>query len=103
MTRKNKISYMSMKEFEEEFFVSNPDNIRAYLNAAISDYLFDGNKEGLLKALSKAMKWAKVSNVATKSQLSRQGIYNAIRPGAHPEFTTVLSMLHGAGFHVTVS
>ena len=98
MTKKNKITLMKMPEFEKLFFKNNAEQIRAFLNVAIEEYLQNKNKEEFLQALALAVKWAGVSNVASKSNLTRQGIYNAIKTNANPSFTTVMSMLHGVGF-----
>lgn len=102
MTKKNNITLVPMEEFDKRFFINNPEGIRSFLNVAIKEYLFNHNKTEISNALALAMKWAKVSNVATKSQLSRQGIYKAIRPNANPTFTQVISMLHGAGFDIHI-
>lgn len=103
MTKKNKISLLPMEEFDKRFFINKPEAIREFLNVAIEDYVYNHNKQEFLEALAMAMKWAKVSNVATKAQLTRQGIYKAMRPNSNPSFTTVLSMLQGAGFTLKVT
>lgn len=103
MTNKNKISFATKEDFEKEFFVNKPEAIRAFLNVALEDYLYDHNKAEFFQALALAMKWAKVSNVATKAQLTRQGVYKAIRPNSNPSFTTVISMLQGAGFGIKIT
>lgn len=100
--KKNKVSFITLEELDAEVFINNPERIIAYLNVAIEDYLFNHNQTELSQALALAMKWANVSNVATKSQLSRQGIYKAIRQNANPSFSTVIKMLHGAGFGIQV-
>lgn len=103
MTKKNKISLTTLEDLDNEVFVNKPEAIRAYLNVAIEEFLYNHDQTDFTKALSLAMKWAKVSNVATKAQLSRQGIYKAIRCNSNPSFTTVLRMLQGAGFSLKVT
>lgn len=103
MPKKNKVSFATLEELDQKVFVNKPEAIRAFLNVALEDYMYDHNKAEFFKALAMAMKWAKVSNVATKAQLTRQGVYKAIRPNSNPSFTTVISMLQGAGFGIKIT
>ena len=102
MTRKSSYSLVPMEEFDKRFFINNPEAIRTFINVAIEDYLKDGNQKELSEALSLVVKWVGASNLARKTNMSRQGIYNAVKPTTKPAFSTVLNMLHGAGFRLTV-
>nr|QGT50643.1 hypothetical protein Elusimicrob1349_1130 [uncultured Elusimicrobia bacterium] len=102
MTKKPKISFLTLEEVDREFFENKPENIRSFLNVAIEEYMADGDKAAFMDALAVVAKYAGISKVAGKSGLTRQGIYKAVRPGARPAFTTVLDILHGAGFSLKV-
>ena len=102
MNNKNKVSFMTLEELDNELFVGNPKAIRAFFNVAIEEYLKDGDKSALADALSLVVKWSGASNLARKTKLSRQSIYNATKPNTAPSFTTVVNMLHAAGFRLTL-
>ena len=102
MTKKPVISFMTLDELDRKFFENQPENLRAFLNVAIEEYMADGNKAAFMDALAVVAKWAGVGKVAGKGGLTRQGVYKALRPGARPAFTTVLDILHGAGFSLKV-
>ena len=102
MTKKDKISFGTTEELDQAVFVNNPKAIRAFINVAIEDYLKDGDKKELSESLDLVVKWIGASKLARKTGMSRQGIYNAVKPKTEPAFTTVLNMLHSAGFRFTV-
>ncbi|MDR1123266.1 MAG: hypothetical protein LBL61_01365 [Elusimicrobiota bacterium] len=99
----NKITFRTLDEFEKDVFVNDPERIEAYLNETLAEYAKTGNREDFFKGVAKVVKWIGISNVATKARLSRQGVHKAIKATSSPSFTTVLSVLHGAGFNFKVN
>ncbi len=102
MPQDNKVSFATMEDLDNRFFVGNPKAIRAFFNVAVEEYLKDGDKAALADALALVVKWSGASNLARKTKLSRQSIYNATKPTTSPSFTTVVNMLHAAGFRLTL-
>ncbi|MDR0646556.1 MAG: hypothetical protein LBG46_06365 [Elusimicrobiota bacterium] len=99
----NKATLKTLDEFEKDVFVNDPQRIEAYLNETLREYAKTGRKEDFFKGIAKVVKWIGISNVATKARLSRQGVHKAIKATSSPSFTTVLSVLHGAGFNFQVN
>ena len=102
-TKKPKISFMTHEEFEKKLIAKDAGVIEAYFNETLADYAKTGNKEDFFKGIATVVKWIGVASVATKARISRQGVYKAIRATSNPSFTTVLSVLHGAGFDLKVN
>lgn len=103
MTKKNKISFVTLEELDRKLFVNKPENVLAFLNVALAEYRRDGNRRAFLDALALVAKWVGVSKIAQKSGMTRQGVYKAIKPGSRPSFLTVLDLLQSAGFTFKVN
>jgi DNA-binding phage protein len=101
--KKSEIGLMSQEEFEKKLIAKDPGIIESYFNETLAEYAKTGNKEDFFKGVAKVVKWVGVANVAAKAHLSRQGVYKAIRADSSPSFTTVLGVLHGAGFNFKVN
>lgn len=103
MADKDNVSFKGMDDFEKRYFAGNPAAIRDFLNVALEDYIENGDKAEFLNCVAMAVKWAGASSIASKGRISRQGIYKAIKPASNPAFTTIVDILHGAGFSFKIT
>ncbi len=82
-----------------------------YLNtsdpAMIGDYLqvmLDENGvEGLQRALADVAKAQGMTEIARKTNLSRQNLYKALAPGSAPKFETIKKVVEALGCHLKVA
>lgn len=74
-----------------------------YLQTALDDYQNDGNTEALLLALRYlAMAQGGVSELAKKTNLSRETLYRTLSKHGNPKLQTLGLLLSGLGFRLVV-
>lgn len=79
--------------------LDSEEMIAGYLSAAAEDE--DPNV--LLAALAHAVKARGMMQVAKDAGLSRESLYKALKPGAHPRFETVRAVLRALGVKLAMS
>jgi probable addiction module antidote protein len=66
--------------------------------------VFDDGDPGLINhALGIVARSKGMAEIARKTKLGRQSLCKALSPDGHPEFATVLSVVHALGLKLTVS
>ncbi|MBU0501368.1 MAG: putative addiction module antidote protein [Gammaproteobacteria bacterium] len=83
MTLKTKIA--DLPEFDMAEQLRDEEDIAAYLNLVIEE----GDASELAHALGVAARARGMSEIAKASGLTREALYKALRPNAHPRFDTV--------------
>jgi len=79
----NKISEMS--DFDMAAHLKSEEDIAAYLTIVIED----GDPGELAHALGVAARARGMTEVANAAGISRESLYKALRPNAHPRFDTI--------------
>ena len=77
----------------------NEADIAAYLNAALSD----GDPSIIAAALGDIARARGVSGIARKAGLGRESLYKSLSPQGHPEFATILKVVHALGLKLTAA
>jgi probable addiction module antidote protein len=90
---------LEFEPFDISERLDSGEMIAGYLNAAEEDE--DPNV--LLGALAHAAKARGMMQVAQDAGLSRESLYKAMRPGAHPRFETIQAVLRALGVKLSVS
>src|SRR5512138_3620664 len=83
MTRK--ISVESLPEFDLARQLENEADIAAYITMVIEE----GDAAELAHALGVAARARGMTEIAQAAGLTREALYKALRPGAHPRFETI--------------
>lgn len=95
MTRKIKIS--ELPDFDMAEYLGNEADIAAYLNIVLEE----GDSSELAHALGVAAKARGMADVAEASDLTREALYKALRPGAQPRFDTIARVCTALGVKLT--
>lgn len=84
--------------FDSADYLNDAEAIAAYLDA----YLEDSTPEELRSALNTVARSHGVSDLASRSGVTRAGIYKALGQDGNPSFETVRSILSAMGLRLTV-
>jgi probable addiction module antidote protein len=85
--------------FDSADYLNSAEAIAAYLDA----YLEDATPEELRGALSNVARSHGVSDLASRSGITRAGIYKALGEGGNPSFETIRSILAAMGLRLSVA
>lgn len=91
MTHKIRIS--ELPEFDVTAYLGDDQAIAEYLTAVLED----GDPALLTAALGDVARARGMTDIARLSGLSRESLYKALRPNAHPRMETVLRVLTAMG------
>ncbi|MFA6972226.1 MAG: addiction module antidote protein [Gallionella sp.] len=83
MTRKIRIA--DLPDFDMAEYLKSEEDIAAYLTMVIEE----GDVSELAHALGIAARARGMSEIAEQSGLTREALYKALRPNAHPRFDTI--------------
>ncbi|SMP83226.1 probable addiction module antidote protein [Desulfonatronum zhilinae] len=91
MTKQIKVS--ELPDFDPAEYLHDEEDIAAYLTA-----ILDENDPALLAAaLGDVARARGMTMIAKTSGLSREALYKALRPNAHPRFETVAKVCSALG------
>jgi probable addiction module antidote protein len=91
------------KSYEESLFkrLQDPELAEAYLEAALEAYEEDGHTDALLLAMRDvAAAQGGVGQLAKRTTVSREHLYDILASKHQPRLDTVLSILSALGFRV---
>jgi probable addiction module antidote protein len=80
-----KINISVLPEFDMASHLTNDEDIAAYLTLVIEE----GDASELAHALGVAARARGMSEVAKAAGITREALYKALRPKAHPRFDTI--------------
>ena len=80
-----KIHISALPEFDMAGHLTNEEDIAAYLTMVIEE----GDASELAHALGVAARARGMSEVAKTAGITREALYKALRPKAHPRFDTI--------------
>jgi probable addiction module antidote protein len=97
MTTK-KVRIQDLPVFDAADYLDSEESIAEYLRSILEE-----NDAGLLAAaLGDIAKARGMSEIARASGMTREALYKALRPGAHPRVETVSQVLSALGLRLTV-
>jgi len=79
-------------------YLDSPDMIHEYLKATIEE----GDPQALIIALGNVARAVGMSEIARKTNLSRQNLYKALSPNSSPKFDTIKKVIDALGCKLTV-
>jgi len=83
MTKKNRIA--DLPEFDMAKQLRSEEDIAAYVTMVIEE----GDSSELAHALGIAARARGMSEIAQSAGITREALYKALRPDAHPRFDTI--------------
>lgn len=94
MTRKIRVD--DLPEFDMARHLKTEEDIAAYITMVIEE----GDAAELAHALGVAAKARGMADVAQAAGLTREALYKALRPGAHPRFDTISRVCNALGIRL---
>jgi probable addiction module antidote protein len=80
-----KIHISTLPDFDMAKYLASEEEIAAYLTMVIEE----GDASELAHALGVAARARGMSEVASAAGITREALYKALRPNAHPRFETI--------------
>ena len=97
MTKKIKLSELA--EFDPSKYLDDDEAIADYIRQAIED----GDPGLLAAALGDVARARGMTQVAQSAGLTREALYKALRPEAHPHFDTIQKVCKALGVKLTAT
>ena len=89
---------VTTKKWDASQYLDSPEMIHEYLQAAFAE----GDSALLLAAIGNVAKAKGMSEIARKTNLSRQNLYKTLAPESSPKFETVKKVIEALGCKLTV-
>ena len=89
---------VTTKKWDASEYLDSPEMINEYLKAAFEE----GDFELLIVAIGNAAKAKGMSEIARKTEMSRQNLYKALSVNGSPKFETVWKVIEALGFKLAV-
>ena len=80
-------------------YLKTPEDIAEYINAAIED----GNEQVMLAVMKDVARAIMgMSELAQRTGLSRESLYNTLSENGNPRFSNLVEILHALGLELSV-
>jgi len=89
---------VTTRKWDASEYLDSPEMIHEYLQAAFEE----GDSELLLAAIGNVAKAKGMSEIARKTNLSRQNLYKALAPNSSPKFETIKKVVEALGCKLAV-
>ena len=101
MNKNNK--YQTLDEFTKEYLKESPENMIGYLETALEEFENDGDLDALLLAIKRISELkGGITELAKKTNLSRQNLYKIFSHKVNPRFDTLLKILKALGYTFSI-
>jgi probable addiction module antidote protein len=85
--------------YRTEDYLETPEDVAAYLEAAIED----GDPQLICAALGNIARSKGMTKIARRTGRGRTSLYKALSQGGHPEFATVVDVIHALDLQLIVT
>ena len=89
---------VTTRQWDAGEYLDSPEMIHEYLKASIEE----GDPQALIIALGNVARAVGMSEIARKTNLSRQNLYKALSPNSSPKFDTIKKVIDALGCKLTV-
>ena len=80
-------------------YLKTPEDIAEYINAAVED----GNEQVMLAVMQDVARAIMgMSELAQRTGLSRESLYNSLSENGNPRFSSLVEILHALGLELSV-
>jgi probable addiction module antidote protein len=98
---KNK--FQSWDEYMQEQLTANPEEIMTYLDVSLEEYENDGDIDALLIAIKRVAEVkGGITELAKKTNLSRQNLYKIFSHKVTPRFDNIVKILNALGYRFAI-
>jgi len=96
---KNKLNFQSWDEFMQKKLSQSPEEIMTYLDVSLEEFEKDGDMDALLLAIKQVAEVkGGISELAKKTNLSRQNLYKIFSHRVNPRFDNIVKILNALGY-----
>jgi len=89
---------VTTRDWDASEYLDSPEMIHEYLKTVMEE----GDSELLLAAIGDVAKAQGMSEIARKTNLSRQNLYKALSPNSSPKFDTVKKVIEALGCKLAI-
>jgi probable addiction module antidote protein len=89
---------VTTRDWDTSEYLDSPEMIHEYLKVVMED----GDSELLFEAIGNVAKAQGMSEIARKTNLSRQNLYKALSPNSSPKFDTVKKVIEALGCKLAI-
>jgi len=89
---------IATRKWDTSEYLDSPEMIHEYLKAAFED----GDSEQLIVAIGNVAKAQGMTDIARKTNLSRQNLYKALTKDGSPKFNTVKKVIEALGCKLAI-
>ncbi len=89
---------VTTRDWDTSEYLDSPEMIHEYLRVVMED----GDSELLFEAIGNVAKAQGMSEIARKTNLSRQNLYKALSPNSSPKFDTVKKVIEALGCKLAI-
>lgn len=94
---KNK--FQTWDEFMQEKLTKSPEEILIYLDVSLEEFEKDGDMDALLLAIKQVAEVkGGITELAKKTNLSRQNLYKIFSHKTNPRFDNIIKILNALGY-----
>jgi probable addiction module antidote protein len=94
MTKRN-----TTEPYDPVDYLKTPEDVAEYINAAIED----GNEQVMLAAMKDVVRaMMGMSELAQRTGLSRESLYNTLSENGNPRFSNLVEILRALGLELSV-
>ena len=90
---------VTTKKWDASEHLDSPEMVHEYLKAAFEE----DDSELLMMAIGNIAKAKGMSEIARKSNLSRQNLYKALSSNSSPKFETIKKVIEALGYKLSIA
>ena len=95
-----KKQYRTLDEVEAEYFRIHPEEIDPYMDEIFEAYAVDGDTGSLLASLRVIAQVKGVTELASKTGMTRQGLQKALSGKGNPRLGNLNAIMQAMGYHL---
>lgn len=100
---KKHLNFQTFDEFMQEHLSKNSEEIMLYLDIALEEYENDGDIDALLIAIKRVAELkGGITELAKKTNLSRQNLYKIFSHKVTPRFDNIVKILNALGYRFAI-
>lgn len=101
--KNNKLNLQNWDDFMQDKLSKNPEDIMLYLDVCLEEFENDGDIDALLLAIKRVAEVkGGITELAQKTNLSRQNLYKIFSHKVNPRFDNIVKILNALGYRFTI-
>lgn len=100
---KNKLNFQTWDKFMQDKLSKSPEEIMLYLDVSLEEFEKDGDLDALLLAIKHVAEVkGGITELAKKTNLSRQNLYKIFSHKVNPRFDNIIKILNALGYRFAI-